>query len=633
MTLRRSIATLALSLLPFASLVAQTPAQSPQTPAPAPQTLSLTRQNPATPAPLPTAPATTDRGNLTFTAYDLELLMRPASAALTARGEITIRNDGATPSTQLPLQISSTLAWSYIRLNGKPLPFHAYALATDLDHTGTADEAIADLPSPLAPGQSVTVSVLFEGTIKLDASRLEHLGAPPEIAERSDWDRISPDFIGLRGFGDVLWYPVCAAPVAFGDGARLFHEVGAWKAREQSATMRLRIRLDTSSDPDSADDSAARTPQLIARSTPNVAIVNASQIALHSDSSAPNSAPAILAAELPAGAIGFAVPSIFIANRSEQREAKFSTYANDIHAAAAQAYHTALTLAQPMLDQWLAQPKRPYMIFDAADPDAFAFESQADWQTTGGALLYAPMADVPPIVDATAVVHTYAHAAFVSPRQWLNEGVAQFMSTLWAEHSGNGGRDAALQMLESQRGALALAEPSDPDTTPGTPLINSVDDIMYRTKSAYVLWMLRDICGDVAFSSVLKNYRAADDASPDYFEKLLEAASHKDLHWFFNDWVYRDRGLADLRINSVFSRFLNAADGWLVTVEVANDGYAAAEVPVTVHSGKQAVTQRVLIPPRTSVTARIIMHGQPDEVTVNDGTVPETAAVIHRRSL
>ncbi len=49
------------------------------------------------------------------------------------------------------------------------------------------------------------------------------------------------EFTGLRGFGNVAWYPVSAEPVILGDGARLFDEVGQVKLRTANASFRLRL--------------------------------------------------------------------------------------------------------------------------------------------------------------------------------------------------------------------------------------------------------------------------------------------------------------------------------------------------------------------------------------------------------
>jgi hypothetical protein len=73
--------------------------------------------------------------------------------------------------------------------------------------------------------------------------------------------------------------------------------------------------------------------------------------------------------------------------------------------------------------------------------------------------------------------------------------------------------------------------------------------------------------------------------------------------------------------------------GWLVAVEVRNDGYAAAEVPITVRSGTASETQRLRIPGRASVSTRIVFASRPERVEVNDGGVPEAETSIHSRQI
>jgi hypothetical protein len=74
-------------------------------------------------------------------------------------------------------------------------------------------------------------------------------------------------------------------------------------------------------------------------------------------------------------------------------------------------------------------------------------------------------------------------------------------------------------------------------------------------------------------------------------------------------------------------------DGWLVAVVVRNDGYAEAEVPVTVRSDNASQTTRLRIPGRATVSTRILFAGTPTEVEVNDGGVPETESSVHTRQL
>jgi hypothetical protein len=127
------------------------------------------------------------------------------------------------------------------------------------------------------------------------------------------------------------------------------------------------------------------------------------------------------------------------------------------------------------------------------------------------------------------------------------------------------------------------------------------------------------------------------DSDPKEFQRVLERAAKRDLNWFFDDWVYRDRGLPDLSIASVTPRALDQigdkGSGWLVAVEVRNDGDAAAEVPVTVRSGTLTATQRLRIPGRSSASTRVVFEGTPSEVLVNDGSVPEVASSVHTKQI
>ena len=151
--------------------------------------------------------------------------------------------------------------------------------------------------------------------------------------------------------------------------------------------------------------------------------------------------------------------------------------------------------------------------------------------------------------------------------------------------------------------------------------------------------MLRSIVGDDMLKQSLQACRANPklDRDPSGFEHTLEQISHMDLRWFFDNWVYQDRGLPDLTIVNVTSSQLESRNGvpsgWLVAVEVRNDGFAEAEVPVTVRSVDATETHLLRIPGRAIASTRILFAGTPQQVQVNDGSVPETQTSTHTRQL
>ncbi|MGB6691707.1 MAG: hypothetical protein WBE76_28035 [Terracidiphilus sp.] len=596
-----------------------------------------------------------DRRAVTYTNLDLDVHLRTAEQRIAVRALLTVRNNGESPLARIPLQISSSLNWERVRADGRDVAFTVATLNSDTDHTGQLHEVAVPLATPLAPGESAQLDVTYSGIIPADAKRLLAIGAPDDTALLSDWDRIGVDFTGLRGFGNVVWYPVSSVPVILGDGARVFDEIGRHKLRLAGAQFRLKL-----------------TVEFPPGQAPTVALINGHPAALNvTDSGAGSEVEGVATASLGPVTLGFEAPSLFVAIRAPHLSPGMNVWTLPEDSPSADAWTAAAAAVTPFLQEWLGQrPQSQLTVIDLPDPHDAPYET--------GCLLAAPIRPAAPAeleaALAHALTHSYIHDELQPPPAWLDEGVATFMGALWTEKQQ--GREQALESLESSRPALALAEPESPGENPGQPLASAISPVYYRTKAAYVLWMLRDIAGDAALSAALRaDASAARPSSPNQgshdpkqgtgpnstaesarsdpariaaadlaadigndpaaktqrtlFEKLLEQSGPQhDLSWFFADWVNADHGLPDLSIESVFPS-MASTDSWLVTVNLANSGYAAAEVPVTVRSAATSITQRVLIPARGKVSRRILIQSKPTEVQLNDGTVPETQATVH----
>lgn len=564
----------------------------------------------------PTA-ADSERSAVTFTDFDLDVRMRLSTQQMAVRAVVTVRNDGKTPLRQIPLQISSALNWEAIRVQGREVAFTVAKLNSDVDHTGQISEAAVPLAAPLAPGASLKIDAAYSGAVIQTAQRLLAIGTPAQVALHADWDRISPEFTGLRGFGNVLWYPCASLPVILGDGARLFDEMGEHKQRIAGAHFRLQL-----------------TVEYPHGQTPNVALINGHPVALaysNVDSVGPL-IDGVATARLADSTLGFETPSLFLAARTRSEGSNTTFWTLPTNEPNVADWAQAATRVTPFLQGWLGQrPRAELNVLDLPDAEDAPFET--------GALLATSVRLAEPDQLDGIFAHALTHAWMQSPRAWLSEGVAHFMGTLWLERSK--GRQRALESLEASRNALAMVEPTSPGAGPGEPLTQAYLPIYYRTKATYVLWMLRSVAGDDALSAALRAYNPAEDVSlgyghdtaPSPFQKLLEqAGERRDLSWFFNDWVNSDKGLPDLSIEGAFPSVARAGN-WLVSVNLSNAGYAAVEIPVTVRSEKTSLTQRVRVPARGKAVQRMLIQGKPTEVQANDGTVPETTSSLHVTSI
>src|SRR5215471_15914522 len=106
-----------------------------------------------------------DREAFTITKYDLEVRIEPEQQRLGARGKITLRNDSAQAQKVVALQISSSLSWRSIRVDGKPVQFLSQPYESDIDHTGALSEAVVTLPAEVKPKDSVEIEIGYEGVI------------------------------------------------------------------------------------------------------------------------------------------------------------------------------------------------------------------------------------------------------------------------------------------------------------------------------------------------------------------------------------------------------------------------------------------------------------------------------------
>jgi hypothetical protein len=542
-----------------------------------------------------------DREAFTFTKYDLDVRVEPEQQRLGVRGQITLRNDSQTPQKMALLQISSSLDWRSIKAAGKPLQFVSQPYASDIDHTGALSEAVVTLPDAVAPKGTIDLEIAYEGVIVLDATRLTRLGTPETQASSSDWDQISAKFTAVRGAGYVAWYPIAAEAASLSEGSDLFEVLGRWKAREATSIMKIGF-----ASPADAGDAI-----------PLVTLCSGDEL----QAVTREGTTKFPGAQCSYQPLGLLVPAFVVANYGVVDRPAITVYNLPEHAGAAETYASAAEKTSTLVTEWFGAARKKTQTADLDDPSAAPFES--------GSLLLTPLASIDPKLAGLIAAHQLTHAAFSSPRPWINEGLAHFAQALYIEQQK--GRQAALDYMGTHRSALSAVEKEKEKQTTvprsedevNRSLINTYDEELYRSKAMCVWWMLRDLVGDQGLKKALAAYRPEQDKEPSYMPRLIQARTQRDLEWFFDDWVYRDRGLPDFKVESAFTR-KTMADEYLVTITVANLGRAGAEVPVTVKFAGGEITKRLEVRGNNKGVIRVEISKPPEEIVVNDGSVPES---------
>jgi hypothetical protein len=537
-----------------------------------------------------------DREAFSITKYDLNAQVEPEQHRLGVRGKITLRNDTSSAQKIAVLQVSSSLDWRSIKAGDKPLQYLTQSFASDIDHTGALSEAIVTLPQAVGPHATIEMEIGYEGVIVLDATRLTRIGTPDEAAANSDWDRIDASFTGLRGIGQVAWYPIATEVANLSEGDSLSDAVERWKKREAGATIHLKLSLSWHGDP---------KPFILVGGLTCTTMIERP------------GASGLATAECNPQAFRVEPPTLIIAPYNITEKAASQVYFLPHHDAAAANFADAAGQVAPLVADWFGPSREKAKVADMPDPDAGPFES--------GAFLLTPLSRSSLNSAGLAAVHLLTHASFLSLRPWIEEGLAHFAQALYLEQQK--GRQTALDYMGAHRSALDEAEPPTPkprsDDEASRALVNTRNEQLYRSKAMYVWWMLRDMVGDAALKKAIAAYRPEQDKDPAYMQRLISAQTQRDLEWFFDDWVYRDRGLPDFKVESAFPR-KTLHNSFMLTVTVDNPGTAGAEVPVVIKYAGGELMKRIEVHARDKATTRIETPGVPQEIRINDGSVPES---------
>ena len=552
-----------------------------------------------------------DREAFTVTRYQLDVQIDRASHVMAVTGRLTLRNDSKLPQKNVALQVSSSLSWNGLAYNANPVEWIGDDYTSDIDRTGHLSEAIATLPKDAAPGTTIELDVQYGGTLTPDATRLTRIGAPEEMALRNDWDQISERFTAIRGLGYVVWYPVSIPAVSISDGNAVFEAIGAWKQRQRQTELDAHISV-------IADDAKLCLAGTAMKSACGEL----------SETSDPRSGDRTTQVSNTLHLTGMSqtVPAFAVAGYTKLDRPRIVLFHTPDKVSVARDYAAAAEANDPVLNEWLPASPASLTVIELTDPNANPYQS--------GGVLFTPLRQAQEQTLALLLLPAQVAARFTSPRPWIDSGLQRFLQAVSVEH--RSGRKEALQFLNEYLPPLIKAEeaaatPSSADAKASgrqasdNSLLNTSDEILLRGKGSFVFWMLRDMLGDTVLQKAIAAYRPGADASPAYWQSLLEEGRKRDLEWFFDDWVYRDRGLPEFRIATVYSRPLLEDPNKLslVTVTVENTGGAGAEVPVFIQTSSGERTLRVLVKAHEKASGRSQVPAVPTRAVVNDGSVPE----------
>lgn len=121
---------------------------------------------------------------------------------------------------------------------------------------------------------------------------------------------------------------------------------------------------------------------------------------------------------------------------------------------------------------------------------------------------------------------------------WLNESFATYSEAMQLQHLSESAFESEMAFYESQ----FFIEDSQMRYAIYAPPTGYIFGLAEYYKGAWVLHMLRSIVGDSAFFAIFRTYRSQfqfGNAVTTDFENVVNQVTHKDMNWFFNEWIFQ----------------------------------------------------------------------------------------------
>lgn len=200
-------------------------------------------------------------------------------------------------------------------------------------------------------------------------------------------------------------------------------------------------------------------------------------------------------------------------------------------------------------------------------------------------------------------VHQWLHGILANNEWregWLDEGFTSFMTNWYWEEKGQADVwNGTMEGLARLARADSLEAVSLPGAAYSSPRIYSA--VTY-TKASAVFRMLREMVGEETFTRILHEYyrrHRLQKVSREDFQRVAEEVSGRDLDWFWAQWIDRtdrlDYGVTDARTE-------RAGRGWRTTVQVLRLGEAWMPVTLQVGGATRTLDSRERVQTVTVVT-------------------------------
>jgi hypothetical protein len=219
---------------------------------------------------------------------------------------------------------------------------------------------------------------------------------------------------------------------------------------------------------------------------------------------------------------------------------------------------------------------------------------------------------------AHELAHQYVHGMLANNEWrsgWLDEGFASFVTNWYLEDQGEKGiwdRDLqGMRAMERNGASRVIAQPGADFPDPRT------YSAMTYTKTSLVLRMLRDMVGADTMREIMRRYYAENKlthVTEADFRRAVNEVTGQNYDWFFDQWLHTTKTL-DYGVGE--AKTTRRRDGqWVTQVQVIRMGEAWMPVRLQVDGVTRTLTSR-----DTLQRVEIVTPARPTEVVLDPNNI------------
>jgi hypothetical protein len=200
---------------------------------------------------------------------------------------------------------------------------------------------------------------------------------------------------------------------------------------------------------------------------------------------------------------------------------------------------------------------------------------------------------------------------------WLDKGFAAYFDALFTEYKYG---ELSFQNKMSDYKSIYLSDDDYSQHPIYDPSLDYINSPLESEKAAWVVHMLRYLCGDSLFYATLRRYISESkygNVSSDDLQSQFELSLEQNLDWYFQQWIYSS-GHPDYRIGWTVQPYQDKFNLQIQFRQLQTySRYFAMPIQVSAHSSLNDTIISIACPASANYFGSVMLDFNPTDITID----------------